>query len=192
MAATVRSDVTRPSGPRLPSGTVSETNRQLPVFVYGTLRPGQPNWARLLAGRAERVLAGCLPGAVLLDCSHYPAAIERPGAGGAVGEVVWIRPPDWSAVLTALDHLEGYAAHDPDRLYDRVVRPVSTADGPVDCWVYLAGRRLAGAGLPALAGGDWIAYCADRPRYQEHWRAVAEAGGRAGSPEEGAPGSAPG
>src|SRR5687767_12900596 len=37
---------------------VNETDRCYPVFVYGTLRPGQPNWGRLLAAAAERVVAG--------------------------------------------------------------------------------------------------------------------------------------
>jgi gamma-glutamylcyclotransferase (GGCT)/AIG2-like uncharacterized protein YtfP len=137
---------------------VSGTSQQRPVFVYGTLLPGQPNWERLLGGRTERVLAGSLPGVVLLDCGDYPAAVERSGAGGAAGEAVWIRPGAWAAVLAALDHLEGYDPADPDRLFDRVVRPVETAGGPVDCWVYLAGRTLVASARPVVAEGDWIAY----------------------------------
>jgi gamma-glutamylcyclotransferase (GGCT)/AIG2-like uncharacterized protein YtfP len=142
---------------------VDGTRRQRPVFVYGTLRPGLPNWERLLAGRSERVTAGRLPGVVLLDCGHYPAAVERPGGGGAVGEVVWIRPGAWPAVLAALDHLEGYHPTDPDALFDRVVRTVETANGTVECWVYLAGRMLAGTARPTVAGGDWVAHCSDLP-----------------------------
>jgi gamma-glutamylcyclotransferase (GGCT)/AIG2-like uncharacterized protein YtfP len=149
------------------------------VFVYGTLRPGQPNWERLLAGRAERVVAGRLGGVVLLDCGHYPAAVERPGAGGAVGEVVWIRPADWSAALAALDHLEEYDPADPQRLFDRVVRPVETADGPVDCWVYLAGRMLAESARPVVADGDWATHCAGLPQYRQRSEAIADGGGRA-------------
>jgi len=126
--------------------------------VYGTLRPGQPNGERLLTGRTERVLAGRLSGAVLLDCGHYPAAVERSGAGGAVGEVMWIRPGVWGEVLSAIDHLEGYDPADPDRLFDRVVRPVETAAGPVDCWVYLAGRMLVESARPVVPEGDWVAY----------------------------------
>ena len=149
------------------------------MFVYGTLRPGQPNWDRLLAGRSERAATGRLPGVVLLDCGHYPAAVDRPGAGGAVGQVVWMRPTDWPSVLAALDHLEGYDPADPDRLFDRVVRPVETADGPVDCWVYLAGRELAESAPPPVPDGDWVAHCANLPEYRDHWQAIAEAGGRA-------------
>jgi len=143
---------------------VNETDHPRPVFVYGTLRPGQPNWERLLATRAERVVAGRLAGVVLLDCGRYPAAVERPGGAGAAGEVVWIRPGAWPGVVAALDQLEGYDPADPERLFDRVARPVETADGPVDCWVYLAGPMLAGSPWPVVAGGDWVAHCADRER----------------------------
>lgn len=156
--------------------------RQRPVFVYGTLRPGQPNWERLLAERTARVVAGRLPGVALLDCGHYPAAVERTGAGGAIGEVVWIRPVAWPAVLASLDHLEGYDPAETEPLFVRVVLPVDTDDGPVDCWVYLAGRRLAEMVQPVVAGGDWVAHCASLAAYREHWKAVADAGGRAEDP----------
>jgi gamma-glutamylcyclotransferase (GGCT)/AIG2-like uncharacterized protein YtfP len=147
--------------------------------VYGTLRPGEPNWDRLLAGRADQVVTGHLAGVVLLDCGHFPAALERPGAGGAFGDVVWIRPAAWSAVLVALDHLEGYDPADPNRLYDRVVRSVETAHGPVDCWVYLAGRSLADSEKPVVTAEDWLTHCRDVPGYRQHWDSIAEAGGRA-------------
>ena len=152
------------------------------MFVYGTLRPGQPNFERLLAAHSERTVAGHLPGVLLLDCGHYPAVVERPGGGVVVGEAVWIRPDVWSEVLADLDHLEGYDPADPQPLFDRVVRTVETADGPVECWVYLAGRMLAEAGRPAVAGGDWVAHCADRADYRKHWEAIADASGRAEGP----------
>lgn len=136
------------------------------MFVYGTLRPGQPNWGRLMAAATERVVAGSLAGMVLLDCGHYPAAVERPGGGHIVGDVVWIRPDAWLATLAGLDYLEGYDPADSDRLFDRVVRSVDTAVGPVDCWVYLAGRMLAGSARPVVTGGDWVAYCAGPPAAQ--------------------------
>jgi gamma-glutamylcyclotransferase (GGCT)/AIG2-like uncharacterized protein YtfP len=152
------------------------------VFVYGTLRPGQPNFERLLVAHSERTAPGRLSGVVLLDCGHYPAAVERPDAGGAVGAVVWIRSSAWPAVLAALDHLEGYDPADAQPLFGRVVRPVETTDGPVACWVYLAGRQLAAADRPIVAGGDWVAHCADRADYRAHWESIADAGGRAERP----------
>src|SRR5207248_1552971 len=96
---------------------------------------------------------------VLLDFDHYPVAIERPGAGDVIGEVVWVRPAAWPAVLGELDHLEGYDPTEPRRLFDRVVRRVETAEGPVECWVYLAGRTLSGSLFrPVVAHGDWVAH----------------------------------
>ncbi len=156
---------------------------QRPVFVYGTLRPGQPNWERLLAGRTERVAPGRLPGIDLLDCGHYPAAVERPDARGAIGEVVWVTPAAWPDVLGALDHLEGYHPGDPDRLYDRVIRAVDTPDGPVDCWVYVAGRFIARSGRPIVSSGDWASHCAALPLYRRHWQEISDAGGRASHPD---------
>lgn len=151
---------------------MNPASSQSPVFVYGTLRPGQPNWDRLLAGRSERVVAGRLPGAVLLDCGYYPAAVERGAAdaAGAVGEVVWIRADAWSGVLAALDRLEGYDPADPDQLFDRVIRRVETADGSVDCWVYLAGGVLSRSVRSVVADNDWAAHCAGVPQYHEHWQ----------------------
>lgn len=142
---------------------MNETDRRRPVFVYGTLRPGQPHWEAFLAAAAERVMPGRLTGVELLDCGHYPAGVERPGSAGVVGEAVWVRPGMWRATLAGLDHLEGYDPSDGDRLYDRVIRSIDTVDGPVDCWVYLAGRVLARSGRPIVPGGDWVAYRAEPP-----------------------------
>ncbi|HEV3364332.1 MAG TPA: gamma-glutamylcyclotransferase family protein [Acidimicrobiia bacterium] len=138
---------------------MSERGRRRPLFVYGTLRPGQPNWEWLLARASERVLAGRLPGVVLLDCGRYPAAVERPDAGGAAGEVVWIQPRLWPAVVAALDRLEGYESADPDSLFVRAVRAVETVEGQVECLVYLAGPMLAGSARLVVPEGDWVVHC---------------------------------
>lgn len=152
------------------------------MFVYGTLRVGQPNWGRLLASAAERVVSGRLAGVVLLDCGHYPAAVQRAGGDGVTGDVVWVRAQAWPAVLAGLDHLEGYDARDPEPLFDRVVRSVDTAEGPVECWVYLAGRGLADAVQALVSGGDWVSHCSTLPAYREHWEAIADAGAPAEPP----------
>ena len=149
------------------------------MFVYGTLRPGQPNWERVLAGRTERREPGHLAGVDLLDCQHYPAAIERSGAHGAVGDVVWIRPAAWLEVLAALDHLEGYDPADAQSLFVRVVRPVEVAGGLVECWVYLAGPQIARSSWPVVESADWVVHCADRPGYHARWASIARSGGRA-------------
>ncbi|WP_307791320.1 gamma-glutamylcyclotransferase family protein [Streptomyces actuosus] len=134
---------------------------QLPFFVYGTLRPGEPHHATLLSGRTRREEPGRLPGAVLYDGPGYPYAVEDPG-GVVTGELVTAEPEDYGELLTKLDRLEEFRPGDPLRsLYERVERHVvRDADGTsVRAWVYLAAptvaARLRARGRP-IEGGDWL------------------------------------
>lgn len=134
----------------------------LPFFVYGTLRPGEPNHDMFLRGRTEREEPARLEGALLYDGPGYPYAVPAPGA--IVGELVRAVPGEYAELLSVLDELEGYVAPsgDPRNLYEREARDVLPADGaPVTAWVYFAGPRVAhelrtrGRPIPA---GDWIAH----------------------------------
>ncbi|WP_240122270.1 MULTISPECIES: gamma-glutamylcyclotransferase family protein [unclassified Streptomyces] len=134
---------------------------QLPFFVYGTLRPGEPHHATFLSGRTRREEPGRLPGAVLFDGPGYPYAVEEPG-GVITGELVTAAPEEYGELLTELDRLEEYRPGDPLRsLYERVDRRVvRDADGvSVRAWVYLAAptvaARLRARGRP-IGGGDWL------------------------------------
>ncbi len=135
----------------------------LPFFVYGTLRPGEPNHDRFLRGRTRAEEPGRLTGAVLYDGPGYPYAVEA--AGGVVrGELVTALPEAYGELLAVLDRLEEFAPGDPRNLYERVERDVvRDADGrTVRAWVYVAApavaARLRGRGR-VIEGGDWR----DRP-----------------------------
>ncbi|MEV0909352.1 gamma-glutamylcyclotransferase family protein [Streptomyces hokutonensis] len=131
----------------------------LPFFVYGTLRPGEPNHDLFLRGHTESEEPGSLHGAVLYEGPGYPYAVEDPGSV-VVGELVTARPESYPRLLLALDRLEDYAPGDPRNLYERVERPVTRdADGTaVRAWVYLAAPAVTAAlcthGKP-IEGGDW-------------------------------------
>jgi len=128
---------------------------RLPVFVYGTLRCGEPNH-RILAGSPIAIEAGVLDGADM-----YAAAFPyvTPGAGSVVGEVVWIDPDRYDETMARLDHLEGYRGPDRSNHYDRHTVTVTTDAGElVSVWVYFAGRLVEPDRYPLVAGGDWIAY----------------------------------
>ncbi|MFE7272968.1 gamma-glutamylcyclotransferase family protein [Streptomyces sp. NPDC057623] len=136
---------------------------RLPFFVYGTLRPGEPNHDRFLRGRTLTEEPARLAGAVLYDGPGYPYAVEERGAGGTVhGELVTARPEEYPSLLAALDRLEEFAVGDPRNLYDRVAREVvRECDGTaVRAWVYVAAPPVA-ARLRArgrlIASGDWAA-----------------------------------
>lgn len=131
----------------------------LPFFVYGTLRPGEPNHDLFLRGRTHTEERARLHGAALYDGPGYPYAVDAPGAV-TVGELVTAHPEVHPRLLGELDRLEEYAPGDPDNLYERVVREVTRdTDGTtVRAWVYLAApavtARLRTHGK-LIEGGDW-------------------------------------
>lgn len=131
----------------------------LPFFVYGTLRPGERYYLRLLRGRTASEAPARLPGAVLYEGPGYPYAIQ--GDGVVTGALIAPRPEEYGQVLRLLDQLEEYRGPgDPRNLYDRVERTVELpGGGAARAWVYLAAaplaRELLAHGTP-LPGGDWL------------------------------------
>ncbi|CAM5716247.1 Gamma-glutamylcyclotransferase OS=Streptomyces alboniger OX=132473 GN=CP975_11085 PE=4 SV=1 [Streptomyces alboniger] len=135
--------------------------QKLPFFVYGTLRPGEPNHDLFLRGRTRSEEPGRLNGAVLYEGPGYPYAVEEHG-GVVYGEVVTALPEAYGELLVALDRLEEYVPGDPRSLYERVEREV-VLDGDgraVPAWVYVAAPSVA-ARLRArgkmIGSGDWSA-----------------------------------
>ncbi|RLU81589.1 hypothetical protein CTZ27_32400 [Streptomyces griseocarneus] len=118
-------------------------HERLPVFVYGTLRPGQGNHERFLLGRTAAEEPARLRGAVLYEGPGYPYAVADP-EGEIHGDLITPAPAAYDAVLASLDALEGYAPGAPSSHYVRVTRPVSLErGGTVRAWVYLASPEVA-------------------------------------------------
>lgn len=131
---------------------------QLPVFVYGTLRPGQRNYDGFLRGLTAAEQPARLRGAMLYEGPGHPYAVATPD-GEIRGELITLGPADYDTVLDALDTLEGCAPGGSGDLYERVERGVSLdGGGTARAWVYLAGGRLSArlraVGTP-VPGGDW-------------------------------------
>ena len=134
---------------------------RLPFFVYGTLRPGEPNHDAFLRGRTQAEVPARLTGAVLYDGPGYPYAVEEKG-GTVRGELVTARPEAYRELLVALDRLEEYAPGDPRNLYERIEREVvRDADGmAVRAGVYVAAPAIAArlrAHKKPIESGDWLA-----------------------------------
>ncbi|MBT2387210.1 gamma-glutamylcyclotransferase family protein [Streptomyces sp. ISL-11] len=139
---------------------MSADHERLPVFVYGTLRPGQRNYGALLRGRTVGEEPARMRGAVLYEGPGYPYAVPD-RTGEICGDLVFLAADRHDAVLASLDGLEGTAPGVATRHYMRVERPVLLADGRATrAWVYLAGeemaRRLRAVGTP-IPGGSWPA-----------------------------------
>ncbi|QLE75491.1 gamma-glutamylcyclotransferase [Streptomyces rectiverticillatus] len=131
---------------------------RLPVFVYGTLRPGQVNHGHYLRGRTVAEEPARLRGAVLYEGPGYPYAVAEPG-GEIRGELIFVAPGEYAAVLASLDELEECGPDGRGEMYVRVGRQVlPDRGGPVHAWVYLAAdrtaRRLRAVGT-RVTGGSW-------------------------------------
>ncbi|MCL6301304.1 gamma-glutamylcyclotransferase family protein [Streptomyces kronopolitis] len=153
---------------------------RLPFFVYGTLRPGEANHARILRGRTAAEEPAHIRGALLYDGPGYPYATDGPADAVVHGDLVRPRDADYDEVRAVLDRLEGHVPGAPDNLYERVPIDAVPADGrTVRAWVYLAAAPLAArlrSTAAPLAGGDW------RGTRAEHGRPPAGPGRRRGRP----------
>lgn len=150
-----------------------------PVFVYGTLRPGQGNHT-LMARAVDTYLPAQMYGVGIYGAHRgfpYASEHEDPEAF-AVGEVVWLdENPLGRQARENLDALEGFSSDSPSSShYERVLRTVRATqpDGTVaevQAWTYLA-RGWSRSQLQEsdrIVDGDWVAaknaYRAPRPRY---------------------------
>lgn len=126
----------------------------LPFFVYGTLRAGEKNYSRYLAGRTLAELPGTVAGELFfLADGGYPYLL--PGEGRVRGELMVLAPRHYAATLSRLDALEEYAPQDEaNSVYLRRSALVLLADGSERlAWVYY--WNLAGVRGRRIASGDF-------------------------------------
>ena len=130
------------------------STKQLPIFSYGTLMPGQPNYYvwEYYVQEAEPALFN---GGQLHHLGHFPMLSEG-GDGVVHGFLVTITPSVYEECLVDLDVLENYRPDDlANSLYHRVERQITLSRGRnVAAWVYV-GNPTISARYPIIASGDW-------------------------------------
>jgi gamma-glutamylcyclotransferase (GGCT)/AIG2-like uncharacterized protein YtfP len=135
---------------------MNKDQERLPVFVYGTLRPGQKNYTRYLQGRTIEEVPAICPGRLyFLDQGGYPYLL--PEEGMVTGVLVKIRPEWYEETLVALDRLEEYDPEDEKHsVYLRRRTMVELEDGEQrQAWVYFWNRpEIVGR---EITGGDFVA-----------------------------------
>lgn len=138
-----------------------ETPRQLPFFVYGTLRPGCSNYHRLLADHVVDERPAIAGGFALCTHGSYPYAVPTRGET-VTGSLLDIDPDAYPDVVRSLDQLEGYRTQAPqDSHYLRVARAVETlfmdfAVELVPAWIYEVGPTVDVESMRSIPGGDWL------------------------------------
>jgi gamma-L-glutamyl-butirosin B gamma-L-glutamyl cyclotransferase len=117
------------------------------LFVYGTLRKGEPNHG--LLGTSRCLFPQARVKGVLVDTGcGFPAM--REGDGDVLGEIYEVD----DETLARTDDLEDYfGPGDPRNLYERVLRAARTATGELDVWVYVSERF---GSSPVIPSGDWV------------------------------------
>ncbi|MFT3967596.1 MAG: gamma-glutamylcyclotransferase family protein [Sphingobium sp.] len=130
------------------AGPEEDRGAPLPVFVYGTLRPGDVGFAEAgLAGRVD-LLGPARVNGTLYDLGDYPGIVPG-GSGVVMGEL--LLPRD-GGVLPLLDEYEIYDPADPKGSEYQRLR-VLTLDLSLSVWIYSYNRSVTG--LPVISGGDW-------------------------------------
>jgi gamma-glutamylcyclotransferase (GGCT)/AIG2-like uncharacterized protein YtfP len=107
-----------------------DANRELPLFLYGTLRKGQPAEGEISSDVVRRAPARAR--ARLLDLkAPYPGAVFGPDEGWLEGEIVWLRPATFQKTLDRVDTYENVPF-----LFRRIVVEVETEGKTVEAWAY--------------------------------------------------------
>lgn len=124
------------------------------LFVYGTLRPGSGHaMADWLREQAEWRGRAWLGSARLYRVGWYPALVPAGAGERVLGDLYCLRAP--AMAWPVLDEFEGVGGQEDDE-YARAMTTITMAEGgQADAWVYWYRRPVAG--LPPVAGGDWLA-----------------------------------
>jgi gamma-glutamylcyclotransferase (GGCT)/AIG2-like uncharacterized protein YtfP len=129
------------------------------VFFYGTLMAGFDRRRRAAMDAKLAFVGRGWIRASLFDVGLYPAAVPAPD-GCVWGELYKVS--DTTAVLQALDEIEGYRPGDPDHsLYVRSHVPVTLPSGPQHtAWVYFYNAPLGQA--QRIDSGDYLQHVRGR------------------------------
>jgi gamma-glutamylcyclotransferase (GGCT)/AIG2-like uncharacterized protein YtfP len=110
--------------------TPDDKNRELPLFLYGTLRKGESAEDQIAADVVRRAPAQAR--ARLLEINApYPAAFFSPDEGLLPGEVVWLKPSTYAATLGRVDRYENVPF-----LFRRIAVSVQVDGKEVEAWAY--------------------------------------------------------
>lgn len=147
-----------------------------PLFVYGTLRPGQPKYY-LLRGKTCAEYKARLDGVCLVSLVSYPMMLSLENLPpylnqsdiinpSVYGDLVYPHERHYDHLLDQLDRYEDYDPNFPEfSLYWRVIRSVTVLDPEprtVEAWVYMGNPHFTNSEYPLVESGDWAQYCEAR------------------------------
>jgi gamma-glutamylcyclotransferase (GGCT)/AIG2-like uncharacterized protein YtfP len=126
---------------------------QFPIFVYGSLRPGELFYTRVRP-YVEKVEPAELHGMQLYSLGDFPGMVWDASARNPVkGDLLHIYKGYWAEAISVLDRIEGEGF-----LYKRTQIIVICGETPVAAWTYLL-RDLEKliAQMDRIDSNDWKA-----------------------------------
>lgn len=128
----------------------------LPIFVYGTLRGGEYNWATLLKGKTQQEQPAVAPQHTLY-ADQFPFVAD--GTGSVVGDLMIVRAELYHAVIKALDTLEEFDPLTGTGWYLRVARVVMVGNESTLAWIYHGSPAVLSqfTSQHHIPEGDWLA-----------------------------------
>ena len=143
-----------------------ELSQPYPSFMYGSLRPGEYNFKRMLhkAGVESVSTDYKIKGITLYGSfrAQYPFACETPEDNDSFicGDLISFSTKSLGYKTRAkLDSMEGFSFQDPEQCYyKRVLKSVTLEDGTDSkVWVYVSAKTF-GSEVEAIKSGDWLSY----------------------------------
>ncbi|MGG1659321.1 gamma-glutamylcyclotransferase family protein [Brevibacillus sp. NRS-1366] len=139
--------------------------QKLPVFVYGTLLEGFPNYERYVRPYRHDAFPAIIKGELYHLPPGYPGLLQ--GTNEITGTVLYFATDEYESALAGLDELEDYyGAGDLRNEYERIIVParlIGTANKEVMAYVYryLNEAYVKWKGI-RLAHGDWRRFMHER------------------------------
>lgn len=133
-----------------PTVTPLDIEQALPIFVFGTLRPGNGNSARW-RGLAEDAFDGkaILRDHRLVTNGAFPYCLPCTGEA-TTGTLIVPNIRDYPECLSNMDMLEGVPHH-----YDRKPCMVETPNAIIMAWYYLPNDWRGYERLDSVPNNDW-------------------------------------
>lgn len=145
--------------------TELDMTSQMPVFVYGTLRSGQGNWANILKGATLAEIPASLPGAKMYSLGIAYICDADQSESKVIGDLMFVDPAKWPNILKRLDSLEGFEVGRKSNHYERVARKCVYTEATGErqeavAWVYFGSKfALSRCGESELVpDGNWLAH----------------------------------
>ena len=142
-------------------------NKNINVFVYGSLREGFFNYDKYLKGKVNSIKPAKINNMTVYHMPYkgYPAIMK--GEGTVYGEIMEIKPEMYDETMSAMDEMEGFIReNNPQNEYEKTILEVEHLDdGKTEkCYVYFYNKDIDPKFEDQsvfVTHGDWVKHMND-------------------------------